>query len=498
MRRRLDGINTPESRVLIGVTMSDDPSPENWRGFAIDADSTDRSWADFPRIGLDARGLYVATSMQTIPDEDYCCETLIGVPKSSLTAAIPSIDGAVKVENVNGFAIGVVEAPAVDLDNLAESLPTISTQGLGSGQLSMSSIPNDFFEDPIIPGRTTITVTSRGAPPDAHQPGPNDDIVTREFFSTGPVLQNGSLWAVHTVNVSGRAGLQWYQIRTADNELLQSGTISDPSLDLYMPSIAVNDFEDVIIGFNGSDNDTPISTYVVVGRTTEGTTSFSPVTLTQRGNGDIDTKPIDPIGRQRWGDYSSTVVDPTNERVFWTFQEFVDGQTNTDPDFDNWSIRVTQIVVPSSDPTIGDFDGNGILDAGDINMLVWKSASGTANLLFDVNGDNQVDRTDVSTWAKDLMNTWIGDANLDGEFNTTDLVSVFQAGKFESGDDAVWTQGDWTGDHRFGTGDLVAAFQDGGYEQGPRMAINAVPEPASVASLLGGVIVGMVVYRRRR
>ena len=81
-----------------------------------------------------------------------------------------------------------------------------------------------------------------------------------------------------------------------------------------------------------------------------------------------------------------------------------------------------------------------------------------------------------------------GDSNLDGEFNSSDLVTVFAAGKYEADADAGWADGDWGGDMKFDSGDLVVAFAEGGYELGPRPAVIAVPEPASIVMLLTGLI----------
>ena len=102
--------------------------------------------------------------------------------------------------------------------------------------------------------------------------------------------------------------------------------------------------------------------------------------------------------------------------------------------------------------------------------------------------------SDISVWVRDLKQTWLGDANLDGEFNSTDLVVVFAAGLFELDQDATWEQGDWNGDLRFGSGDLVTAFVDGGYEQGTRGA-QAVPEPGSLM-LFGIAFLGFLANRR--
>ena len=45
-------------------------------------------------------------------------------------------------------------------------------------------------------------------------------------------------------------------------------------------------------------------------------------------------------GRNRWGDYSAVVIDPTDQRKFWTFQEFVSAT-------DTWAIQITEINTSS-------------------------------------------------------------------------------------------------------------------------------------------------------
>ena len=136
----------------------------------------------------------------------------------------------------------------------------------------------------------------------------------------------------------------------------------------------------------------------------------------------------------------------------------------------------------------GDFNLDGVLDAADIDALTTAILNGDQNPLFDVNNDVSVDQEDRRVWVKELRNTWFGDANLDGEFNSGDFVSVFQIGEYE---DAVqgnsgWADGDWDGDAEFTTGDFVTAFQDGGFELGPPLA-QAVPEPSGILLISMGL-----------
>lgn len=87
-----------------------------------------------------------------------------------------------------------------------------------------------------------------------------------------------------------------------------------------------------------------------------------------------------------------------------------------------------------------------------------------------------------------------GDANFDGQFNTRDLVLVFQAGLYDLWNDANWEQGDWNLDNRFNSADLVAAMQDGRYER--VAAAMTVPEPTAAAMLAAGLL--LLVARRSR
>ncbi|MCA9218197.1 MAG: hypothetical protein KDB27_34250 [Planctomycetales bacterium] len=104
---------------------------------------------------------------------------------------------------------------------------------------------------------------------------------------------------------------------------------------------------------------------------------------------------------------------------------------------------------------------------------------------FDVNKDGAINGADRESLIVDVLNTYFGDSNLDGEFNSSDFVAVFQAQKFETGQAATWAEGDWSGDGEFSSSDFVIAFSNGGYEKGPRPTA-VVPEATcgAIACLL--------------
>jgi hypothetical protein len=141
----------------------------------------------------------------------------------------------------------------------------------------------------------------------------------------------------------------------------------------------------------------------------------------------------------------------------------------------------------------GDFDGDGALAASDIDQLSSAIREGSTLAQYDLNRNGSVNAADRTVWVNELKRTYFGDANLDGEMNSSDLVVVFEAGQYEDSlvGNSTWAVGDWDGNAEFDTGDLVTAFQAGGYEQGPRQAVASVPEPASGLAWCGAALLGL-------
>ncbi len=191
------------------------------------------------------------------------------------------------------------------------------------------------------------------------------------------------------------------------------------------------------------------------------------------------------------------------------YNAYLDGETINDypPEKYDWLVdangRLThaatgEIIFGDFAGPTGDFNNDGTLDTADIDALTTESAAGTNSAAYDLTGDQIVDVSDVQMWVKELSNSWIGDANLDGEFNSADLVNVLAAGTYEADVAAVWSTGDFNGDGHADSSDLVAGLTDGGYELGPRAAVRAVPEPTVVVLFGLGLCTLFVAGRRER
>jgi hypothetical protein len=200
-------------------------------------------------------------------------------------------------------------------------------------------------------------VNIAGAPfvstaPPARQPHPFDPSVTIENVSPRIVAnvfeQDDSLWAIHAVLGNfGNSAIRWYEIDEVTNNLLQTGLIENANQDFFDPSIAVNEFGDVVIGYTCSGPSLSPSACVSVGETVNGITTFEIPLLLQQGAGHYYR--TFSGSRNRWGDYSATVVDPVDPCTFWTFQEFVAVSAVGDvgpgrSQGGSWGIQVTELT----------------------------------------------------------------------------------------------------------------------------------------------------------
>lgn len=126
--------------------------------------------------------------------------------------------------------------------------------------------------------------------------------------------------------------------------------------------------------------------------------------------------------------------------------------------------------MPSAQPggspghaALPDFNADRRLDAQDIDLLY--AALSSDDRRFDLDHNARVDRADVDFLVKTILQSRAGDANLDGIFNSQDLVYVFQQGEYEDQlpRNSGWADGDWNGDGEFTSADLVQAFAEGAY-----------------------------------
>ncbi len=159
---------------------------------------------------------------------------------------------------------------------------------------------------------------------------------------------------------------------------------------------------------------------------------------------------------------------------------------------DRTGVRLMQYYFDAPAGRLGDFDGDGDIDAADIDTLGAAIAASSTDLAFDMDGDGDVDADDFAFHVHNLVDTALGEGTGTefGDFNLDGVVGILDLGLL--GDNyatsAGWALGDANGDGSVGILDLGLLGDNYGFDG------SAIPEPATM-SLLG---LGAVALIRRR
>ncbi len=152
---------------------------------------------------------------------------------------------------------------------------------------------------------------------------------------------------------------------------------------------------------------------------------------------------------------------------------------------------------------MADLTGNGIVDVGDLDLpsSVVRKGDDDADRHFDLNADGRVDEGDRRFFVRVVADSFFGDADMDGVFDSSDMVRVFQSGEYEDlvSSNSTWASGDWNGNGDFESGDMVLAFQSGGYFPGIEdielSKTAGIPEPGSQVLGLIGLVMAIMMSR---
>lgn len=348
---------------LLAVSDTSDPT-KHWHGFLFQADPDTGTFADFPTLGVDANAVYISGDMYQ-GQINPLGASLVSIPKADLLLTTPTIANLTWFGVMNYAERGQVLQPAICFDG--GSTGTVLAMGdIGNDSNPHSNVVTFAVLDSASASATLSAATSLEVSPytvphnidlgvpqfNVIQPDgtttlqANDARLSSKVYSVG-----GVLYAVHSTQVGGHIAVRWYRINATNQTVLESGTIADPNLDLFFPSIAANGFGVVVIAYNGAGTNTFISSFASAGETVNGVTTFGQRVRLKSGVvsyhdlGELLAQLLnEPVVDSRWGDYSSTSVDPNNPSHFWTIQAYPSG---TGPTLDEgiWSTQITELIV---------------------------------------------------------------------------------------------------------------------------------------------------------
>ena len=333
--------------IYVAVSATDDPTGAWFKfSFRVDQGSDAGRWPDYPTLGVDARGIYMAAYMVGSPSR----MTIWAIDKAPLVAASPSLG------TITAFRSLPFEQAIQPCTTYGDPGAEYFVSRRSGTQFRLRRVTPPLTAPTLIEAGS-ITVTGNSSPPNAPALGSTTNLNTIDTRPMNAVYRNGSVYTVHGIGVGSKSAIRWYQFGTTPIALLQTGTIVDALWYYYYGSIAVDALGNIGIAFSGSHAGAYPGVFVT-GRTPSdpvGTTA-APM-LAHAGEGSINH--LDSGGRNRFGDYSHINVDPVDDLGFWTIQEY-GGASNL------WRTRIARFGFEAINYGTGLAGANGVpsLSAG--------------------------------------------------------------------------------------------------------------------------------------
>ncbi len=369
---------TNNSKLLIAISQGSDPTG-SWIRHAVRVDDVDGVYASAPHIGLSRDWITIQANMLDQTGLFYFSSDIFTFNKTNLYAG-----GTPGFRRFYHFPAGLPAGAPLDagtpvpMVSFDDNYPTnylvanVGTLG-GLGRLRLSTISGPV-DDPVYneydqslyvaagvnfgnpSWENTPAVVDNFAP----QAGTTNRIFIADARMQSVVFRNGALWAAHHVylptNAPNRVSVQWWSI-TPGGTVLQHGRMDDPASakNYAYPSIAVNRYEDVLIGYTRfAANQYPSANYAFHGYQ-DGPGRLQSDTVLKAGEAKFT---VADNGLILWGDWSATTVDPLNDTDLWTIQQYASAPVNFIERWGTWWGRVSPPTslairaVESADPVV--------------------------------------------------------------------------------------------------------------------------------------------------
>jgi hypothetical protein len=427
-----------DSSTLYGISDSDDPQG-TWHLYKIDADSGNAKWADYPGVGFNKNALAITVNMFNISDNHYAGRSQVYVV--NYPALLQHTAAAGTPTEIDVSAAFTIQ-PAVTYSPTEGTLYMVEQGSTSGGTYYFYSLSGTTLS-----GGTTELVNSLGGwlyPSGNIEPqSGGHPIDSGDSRILNAVYRNGNIYFAQTIGLGGtdfnpaRTGVQWTEVNTSGNSV-QGGRIVDSTATssngghwYAYPSIAVNKNNDVILGFSEfQSTDFPDAGYAVHFGTDAAGTMRDPVTL-KDGEGNY----YKTFGgaRNRWGDYSLTQIDPSDDVSLWTSEEYSkpppascgSGRCGT------WSTWWGRVLGGSAPPSYtltvsksGTAAGAGTVTGNGINCGVTCSASFPSGTVVNLVESHPASTSTFGGWNGDCSG--LGQCSVTMNGNKTVVATFYQ------------------------------------------------------------------------
>jgi fibronectin type III domain protein len=298
--------------------------------------SSNAGAVDFPMVGLSQNFLAISVVGNRTYVFSYPAlrQTQGQAPVSVLDAAGPGY--------VDFWGAPVVNASATDGDLYFVKSNTGATGDFRLNRLTGPPDAPSFIPGPLItvPSHLAQVGCIPANAPQAPEPGTGNIVpIVNVPVNSDAVARDDYVWftesrRVQAADCGGNARVLWLKFHKSGT-FVDGGVIEDATGKWFMyPTIAVNRFHDVLVGFTQTSGSEYASAAYAFRAGTDQAGTMRDARVYKPGEGHFNLPYSAGIGR--WGDYSHTVVDPSDDTTLWTIQEYARAQVGTGAGSGRW------------------------------------------------------------------------------------------------------------------------------------------------------------------
>lgn len=375
--------------IFVAISQTNDPTG-SWYVYSFDGIGNKTDFLDYPLLGFNNNWV-VVTGNDFIGGSSPVYAKVYVMDRASLYSG--SLGTVSTFTNTNGFCID----PAQTYDATQNTEYLVMDYNGNSGG-------NGYVQIGTITGTPTAPVYTAGNTLGVNQPWSETSVNAKQQGNSNAledgdtrignaIYTNGSLWFTHTAFLPASSptysGVDWWQVDPSALTVTQFGRVSDPAGQIfyYYPSIQVNGNGDAFLGYCLSSSTMYSSAgYAFHASSDAVNTMETGVTYKSGVAGYYKTY---GGGRNRWGDFSGTAVDPT-DNSFWNFSEWA----NTS---NNWGTVIGRVPASSSCGAPGGESTASVTNNS--ATFNWNAVTGstTYNIQYRVVG--------TTTWSTGISNT---------------------------------------------------------------------------------------------
>jgi hypothetical protein len=406
--------STATSSIEIAVSQTSDPSGAyNIFRFTVGCAggtagcNAQGEWADFPMIGFNKNWIAVGMNMFQIVGTGAGGAQLNNNSKTLVIDYPAARAGTATATLFSGAAIGFCNYPVTTHSATEETLYLAQHLSSGGATYKISAITGTSAAPVFTLGATMTRPgggwTQPGGDNGPQQCVPGVSIPTQTCPATvrgidvgdaqvrsNPVFRNGRVWYSQTIalpagglTVNSRFVAQWTSVTATTGVFVDGGRVEDATATLnnggkhfIYPSLGVNKNNDVLMGFSELESDDYVDAGYTFRLGTDAAGTMRDPAIYKEGE-DYYSKTFSGT-RNRWGDYSHTLIDPVNDRDLWTVQEYAQprvgttGQGSNDSRWGTWWAKVTA-PAGAGDLNISEFRLRGPAGAADEYVEVYNN-----------------------------------------------------------------------------------------------------------------------------